>query len=513
MQRDKKNVLIVSMGFFALFMAFNVSQAFATTALDGNLGTIALAVLYLCFTMNCLLADLYVRLLGAKRCMVIGAIPYIGMILANLYPRAEVVIAANALCGLSAALLWTGQGVYVARCAALAAAAADEPIDKWTSAFNALFFSLFQANGTVGLVLASTILLGASTGSGGLGFAEEVMFAVMAGLGVLGVVVLAVGVPSLQAVYSPVSSHVSADTDQEGTLDLLDGDTEFIPELPHPLAPPSPPPLTSRPRSVNSDGKNSALTVSTGASAATYEGSTLESVAATLELALCDLRMQLMIPLIFFNGASLAFMFGEFPKLVAQPILGKAYIGFVIAAFYGSNALFTSCYGALLSRRCTTRSFLVALAACFITAFFALILFVEIPQNFNSDDVKLQNPTWRSLLIVFSLPVVFAAGDSVLESQVPAILQSYFSSSHKMLNASMGNLKLFQSLGSAYSFMIAAFGQLTVQMRVYILLGMLGLAAICAVALHALGMPFQEDSPPSNNRKNVREGYVRYREL
>eukprot|EP00457_Paulinella_chromatophora_P005945 gb/GEZN01005963.1/.p1 GENE.gb/GEZN01005963.1/~~gb/GEZN01005963.1/.p1 ORF type:complete len:517 (-),score=52.01 gb/GEZN01005963.1/:135-1685(-) len=460
---EQKSVLLMSAGFFALFMAFTVAQAFSTTALEGSLGTIALAVLYLCFTLSCLLADLYVRLLGAKVCMVLGSIPYIAMILANLYPSPYVVIPANAACGIAAAILWTGQGVYLARCAQKAATTTGESMDKWTSSFNALFFSLFQANGSVGLLLASSILIGANSGSMDASQAQNIMFIVMGALATLGSCILAFGVPSLAP--APLEAAGIVNSSEEDSSALLDAE-EIDPVLPRA----NPAVELDSPQPDQTNGS---------------------SALATLQLACRESRMALLVPLIFFNGASLAFLFGEYPKSVAQPMLGKPYIGFVMATFYASNTVFTYLYGKLLSVNFFTRSTLVATAVVFIGLFLTALVLFDLPTNYDTEDSELATPTQWDFLVCFGLTVVFAAGDSVLESQVPAILQSYFRESPQQLNASMGNLKLWQSLGSAYSFMIAGVGAVSLKMRLYTLLGMLLFSSVFAVILHTLKHPFQ----------------------
>ena len=59
--------------------------------------------------------------------------------------------------------------------------------------------------------------------------------------------------------------------------------------------------------------------------------------------------MALMVPLIIFNGMrchllrslilSIAFVIGDIPRKISEPFFGKAWILFITAIFYGSNAL------------------------------------------------------------------------------------------------------------------------------------------------------------------------------
>lgn len=49
--------------------------------------------------------------------MIAGGIPYVLVMLANLYPKDYILIPANILTGIGAAIIWNGEGVYVGRCA------------------------------------------------------------------------------------------------------------------------------------------------------------------------------------------------------------------------------------------------------------------------------------------------------------------------------------------------------------------------------------------------------------
>lgn len=57
-----------------------------------------------------------------------------------------------------AALLWTSQGIALSRLAIAESHATGEAVDLVTSRYNGYFWTGFQFNGAVGLVIASTIL-------------------------------------------------------------------------------------------------------------------------------------------------------------------------------------------------------------------------------------------------------------------------------------------------------------------------------------------------------------------
>ena len=78
--------------------------------------------------------------------------------------------------------------------------------------------------------------------------------------------------------------------------------------------------------------------------------------------------------------------------------------------------------------------------------FYTFFYLWTIPQNFvqHSDGTEdqLHDPTLEDYAIIFGGSVVFAIGDAVWESQVPAILQSIFDGPD--VDASLANLKLWQ---------------------------------------------------------------------
>ena len=61
-------------------------------------------------------------------------------------------------------------------------------------------------------------------------------------------------------------------------------------------------------------------------------------------------------------------------------------------------------------------------------------------------------PDNGALLLMIVSSCVFAVGDSVWESQIPASLQSLFNAASGKQGSAMANLKMWQSLGFAIQF-------------------------------------------------------------
>lgn len=385
----RNNVLIMSIGFFGLFMAFNAAQSLQSS-LNGTLGNVCLAVLYATFTFACIVAPRVVSYLGPKLSMIIGAIPYVIMILSNLKPSYYISVPANFLVGLGAPLLWTGEGVYLQRCAvrydqAMGGTAQTETKRKGATYLNGIFFSCFQLNGVFGLLLASIILqvMGEN--------AKTSLFLILTVVG-------GAGAAGLLLVRS-VSAHDQIDTVQDTSSQV--------------------------------------------------------SLVQTLRL-LGEPRMSLLVPLLLYNGMSLGFVFGDYTRYIITETLGTTWDGYVMATFYGTNALATYLLGRAAATRFGRRG-CFTLAALVHAAFYAWFL-VWRPQTHyvqDGDDwVQQTTPQGYDYGMVFLGAVVFAIGDAVFESQLPAVLQSYFSYSDVASNAAMSNLKMWQSLGFTAQFVL-----------------------------------------------------------
>ena len=122
-QNYQNNLNILGIAFFLIFAAWNTTQSFATTV-DPSLGNAFLFTLYLSFTLFAVLGPRIVQYLGPKNAIIVGAVPYLLGVLSFLAPSDMTVenqyilkIVVGALVGFGAPILWTGQGVYLARIA------------------------------------------------------------------------------------------------------------------------------------------------------------------------------------------------------------------------------------------------------------------------------------------------------------------------------------------------------------------------------------------------------------
>ena len=406
--------------------AFNTSQGLISTLTsDKTLAYTTLGVLYGVFTCTCLVAPKLVDVLGPRISVSIGAVPYVLFVFANILPGWATLLPASAAVGFGAGLLWTGQGIYLSRCAVREAALTGEAVDAVLGRMNGTFWMLFQFNGAVGLFFASVILGRAQAGAFSLADAIKFMFMGFGAVGLGGVAIL------------------------------------FSLKNAPPMAPGE-----GGAKSVNGGGAHADAIADTEAAAEDAAGGGAKGAVTlfdTLRLLATSRAMCLLVPAIFYNGASIGFFTGTFPLIwqdVASAsdgsggrlaLLPSSFVGYVAATFYLLNSLFSFVFGKAVIPRFGRR---VLFALTFATAlvFFGALLMLQLGW------LSVAHESAAAYALVFGLAVAFAAGDSVLESQLPAIMQSpTFFPVERERDAANAVLRMAMSLGFCAQFAVGVF--------------------------------------------------------
>jgi len=184
------------------------------------------------------------------------------------------------------------------------------------------------------------------------------------------------------------------------------------------------------------------------------------SLKATGALALGDKRMAFFVPLILTNGMTLSFLFGDFPADVVCPVAGSSFTGFVMASFFGINALATVGWGSLVSKNIISRRTAYVVATLCEIGFLVIKLLWQHPTNYEKVDgdwkaIGDDKPAIADVSIIFLMAALFAIGDAFWESGPAGTLQNFFVGTPNIVPA-MANLKMWQSLGFAVQFIIGA---------------------------------------------------------
>ncbi|XP_044732462.1 UNC93-like protein MFSD11 [Chrysoperla carnea] len=145
---DKKffNIIQLGIGFMLVFTAFqtmgNVEKLILHGVKDftGNEAFFSLAIIYGVFAVCNWFVPSFIVLTGPRVAIVAGSITYAIYIGSFLWPKAWLLYLASAFVGLGAALLWTGQGNF------LALNSTKDTISKHSG----IFWALFQASMFIG---------------------------------------------------------------------------------------------------------------------------------------------------------------------------------------------------------------------------------------------------------------------------------------------------------------------------------------------------------------------------
>merc|ERR1740130_1537343 len=360
-------VRILAVGFLGVFGGFNAAQGLQSSA-NGILGYINLAALYGTFAILCLFAPAMLCWLeaavGFRFIMFASAVSYVLMAVSNIYTENWALpITMNVLVGIGAPLLWTCQSDYVGRCALHATRATKSAVQE-------------EGESEADRLAVNTAML------------NSLFFAVYQFAGAGGNVIS--------------SGVILAFSDKHWLNDVLYfvlggfslmGAFAFL----------------ALPKVAPGEGQEEA-----------------PSLRATGALAVGDFRMRLMIPLLFTNGMTLAFLFGDFATDIICPVVSESIVGFVIATFYLVNSFATIGWGKLISNKYISRRTAYVVATLLELLYLGFKFFWNRPENYvDSGKTFVQNPEWFDFLAIFAMVALFACGDAFWESGPTATLQNF----------------------------------------------------------------------------------------
>lgn len=173
-------MIVLGCVFFLIFASYYMEQGFASDLFGATLASDTLVALYAAFTVGCFFAPCVVNFYGAKPSLVAGAAGYASLSVAAFAYAASgdaawasgVVVAAGALNGVAAALLWTAQGqIY------LAIAAADDRADA--GRLFSVFWCLFNASAVAGGLVTFAYFSTSSSGGDAPLYALFTLFIVL----------------------------------------------------------------------------------------------------------------------------------------------------------------------------------------------------------------------------------------------------------------------------------------------------------------------------------------------
>lgn len=175
--------------------------------------------------------------------------------------------------------------------------------------------------------------------------------------------------------------------------------------------------------------------------------------------------------------------------LALQRFLSPKFVGYVAATFYLTNSGCSYLWGRIVPRIGRRPLFIATLLTHL--AFFSAVLFLVADPS----KAAFTHGSAGAFAAVFALAIVFATGDSVLESQLPALVQSpAFLPSERDRACAVANLRLWQSLGFTVQFAIGVVSPGNVVLQAAVLLPMLAIAMVALFVLDRCVQPLSDHS-------------------
>jgi len=165
-------VILFSMGFQLLFVAYNSTENQAAKAMDDDgfqsLGFYSMSTLYFVFAIFSFLSTAIVNKIGVKSSLFIGALTYAFRQMCFIFPAYysqypaqrektlvlstpfiyTMVLLSAAINGMGAGILWTSQGRYISQCAT----------DATKGFFFSVYFIFFQSSQVTGNLMGGLLL-------------------------------------------------------------------------------------------------------------------------------------------------------------------------------------------------------------------------------------------------------------------------------------------------------------------------------------------------------------------
>ncbi|CAH7305860.1 Unc93a [Phodopus roborovskii] len=420
MEKNLKNVLVVSCGFFLLFTAYGGLQNLQSSLYSENgLGVATLSTIYCTMMLSSMfLSPILIKRFGCKWTMVGAMCCYLTFSLANFYANWYTLISSSVMLGLGAGPLWSAQCTYITTIGNLQAQKKGKLVKDVVTQYFGIFFLIFQSSGVWGNLISS-LVFSQTTNKEAIP-EDQLMFCGAKDCGSMGTEASnTTHRPSQQLIYtllgifngSSVLAILLISVCLESVENRLVNEGEARPE---------PPPVWS-------------------------------TVLSTFTL-FKDKRLCFLILLPLYSGLHQGFLYGEYTKSFVTCALGIRFVGYVMICFSG----FTSTCSMLCGKiaKYISRTALYGMGATIHLSCITTLL--------------LWRPALAQLPVFFIIPALWGMADAVWQTQNNAFYGILFESKKE---AAFANYRLGEALGFLTSFVYSSF--LCVSTKLYILLGML----------------------------------------
>ncbi|KAK0143084.1 Protein unc-93 A [Merluccius polli] len=387
--RNLKNVLVVSIGFLSLFTAYGGLQSLQSSlnAKEG-MGVASLSIIYASIIISSMfLPPIMIKNLGCKWTIVVSMACYVSYSIGNLYPGWYTLIPTSAILGLGGSPLWSAKCTYLTIAGNLQASNDGKKGSDVINTYFGIFFFIFQSSAVWGNLMSSLIFGQASNLTDipeemllycgamacdvitpntttpkpeqklvttlvgcyiALYPSNGIAFCSITGVGVLAMIIVAVFLDNI---------------DQEQTSKFRGKREPFC-----------------------------------------------QTFLATFRL-LKDRRLFILIPLTMYSGFEQSFLSGEYTKNYVTCALGIHFVGYTMICFGATNSVFSIAFGKLAEY--TGRAPLFFLAALTNLSCILALLFWR------------PNPDPAHLPVFFVFPALWGLADAIWQTQTNGSLKSF----------------------------------------------------------------------------------------
>ncbi|XP_036024596.1 protein unc-93 homolog A [Onychomys torridus] len=159
MEKNLRNILVVSCGFFLNFTAFGGLQNLQSSLYsEEGLGVATLSTIYCSMMLSSMfLSPLLIKKFGCKWTMVGSMCCYVTFSMANFYATWYTLIPTSIMLGLGAAPLWASQCTYITIVGNLQAKKEGKLSKDVVNQYFGIFFLVFQSSGVWGNLISSLV--------------------------------------------------------------------------------------------------------------------------------------------------------------------------------------------------------------------------------------------------------------------------------------------------------------------------------------------------------------------
>jgi len=152
-----RELLKLSIAYFFVFTGFTGVQNLASSLDLGEVsGSVSIGIIYIVFTVTCLIAPIFIKLVGSKTVLVLQFTIITLFVASNMYPKLYTSYPAAGLLGFGAAPSWVSQGDYVSTLAERHNEAYRG--EDVFGMFNGIFYAIFQLTQVSGNIISYIVL-------------------------------------------------------------------------------------------------------------------------------------------------------------------------------------------------------------------------------------------------------------------------------------------------------------------------------------------------------------------